>query len=127
MQPLQSFSHLPIFVIINNNGIGMGFSDLPEDRFQSPAMAYTIEAGYEKMIEGFGGKGYSVRTPEELSASLKQALDDSMSQEVTNHLFQGCSHHHHLIITIYHFIKTIGSIIIIMVFFVEIIEITGSN
>ena len=40
---------LPIvFVIINNNGIGMGFSDLPEDRFQSPAMAYTIEAGYEK-------------------------------------------------------------------------------
>jgi len=78
---------LPIvFVIINNNGIGMGFDELPEDRFQSPAMAYTIEAGYEKMIEGFGGKGYSVRTPEELSASLKQALDDSMPSIINVHI-----------------------------------------
>jgi 2-hydroxyacyl-CoA lyase 1 len=78
---------LPIvFVIINNNGIGMGFSELPEDRFQSPVMAYTIEAGYEKMIEGFGGKGYSVRTPEELSTSLKQALDDSMPSIINVHI-----------------------------------------
>ncbi|MEM9177049.1 MAG: oxalyl-CoA decarboxylase [Myxococcota bacterium] len=78
---------LPIvFVIINNNGIGMGFDALPDDRFQSPAMAYTIEAGYEKMIEGFGGKGYSVRTPDELSASLKQALDDSMPSIINVHI-----------------------------------------
>ncbi len=70
---------LPIvFVIINNNGIGGGFGELPEDRFQSPVSAYTIQAGYQKMIEGFGGKGYLVRTPDELSASLKQALDDAM-------------------------------------------------
>jgi 2-hydroxyacyl-CoA lyase 1 len=70
---------LPIvFVIINNNGIGMGFEELPEDRFQSPAPAYTIQAGYEKMIEGFGGKGYLARTPSEVSSSLKQALGDSM-------------------------------------------------
>ena len=73
-------------VIINNNGIGMGFDELPEDRFQSPAMAYTIQAGYEKMIEGFGGKGYSVRTPDELSASLKQALDDSMPSIINVHI-----------------------------------------
>jgi len=78
---------LPIvFVIINNNGIGMGFEELPEDRFQSPAMAYTIEAGYEKMIEGFGGKGYSVRTPSELSTSLKQALGDSMPSIINVHI-----------------------------------------
>jgi 2-hydroxyacyl-CoA lyase 1 len=78
---------LPIvFVIINNNGIGMGFEELPEDRFQSPAMAYTIGAGYEKMIEGFGGKGYSVRTPAELSSSLKQALDDSMPSIINVHI-----------------------------------------
>ncbi|MBW2423779.1 MAG: oxalyl-CoA decarboxylase [Deltaproteobacteria bacterium] len=70
---------LPIvFVIINNNGIGMGTEELPEDRFQTPAAFYTVQAGYEKMIEGFGGKGYLVRTPDELSASLKQALGDSM-------------------------------------------------
>jgi 2-hydroxyacyl-CoA lyase 1 len=78
---------LPIvFVIINNNGIGGGFDELPSDRFQSPASAYTIEAGYEKMIEGFGGKGYSVRTPQELSASLKQALDDSMPSIINVHI-----------------------------------------
>lgn len=78
---------LPIvFVIINNNGIGMGFDALPEDRFQSPASAYTIQAGYEKMIEGFGGRGYSVRTPAELSASLKQAIGDSMPSIINVHI-----------------------------------------
>ena len=78
---------LPIvFVIINNNGIGIGFEELPEDRFQASAMAYTIEAGYEKMIEGFGGKGYSVRTPQELSSSLKQALGDSMPSIINVHI-----------------------------------------
>jgi 2-hydroxyacyl-CoA lyase 1 len=78
---------LPIvFVIINNNGIGMGFDALPEDRFQSPASAYTIQAGYERMIEGFGGRGYSVRTPAELSTSLKQALGDSMPSIINVHI-----------------------------------------
>jgi 2-hydroxyacyl-CoA lyase 1 len=70
---------LPIvFVIVNNNGIGMGFDELPDDRFTSPASAYTIQAGYQKGIEGFGGKGYLVRTPDEFSAALKQALEDDM-------------------------------------------------
>jgi 2-hydroxyacyl-CoA lyase 1 len=70
---------LPIvFVIVNNNAIGGGVDALPDDRFQSPASGYTIDAGYEKMIEGFGGKGYLVRTPAELQTSLKQALEDDM-------------------------------------------------
>ena len=58
---------LPIvFVIVNNNSIGGGVKALPEDRFSAPPSGYTIDAGYEKMIEGFGGKGYLVRTPEGL-------------------------------------------------------------
>ena len=62
-----------VFVIVNNNGIGGGLStELPEDRFSRPPSGYTIDAGYEKMIEGFGGKGYLVRTPDELS-SITQA------------------------------------------------------
>jgi 2-hydroxyacyl-CoA lyase 1 len=70
---------LPIvFLIINNNGIGGGIDALPEDPFQSPPSAYTVNAGYEKMIEGFGGKGYFVRTPEELQTALKQALEEPM-------------------------------------------------
>ena len=62
------------------------FEELPEDRFQSPPMAYTIQAGYEKMIEGFGGKGYAVRTPDELATSLKQALEDSMPSIINVHI-----------------------------------------
>ncbi len=70
---------LPIvFVIVNNNAIGGGVEALPDDRFESPVSGYTIDAGYQKMIEGFGGTGYLVRTPAELQASLKQALDDEM-------------------------------------------------
>ena len=40
----------------------------------------------EVIIEGFGGKGYSVRTPDELSAALKQALDDSMPSIINVHI-----------------------------------------
>jgi 2-hydroxyacyl-CoA lyase 1 len=70
---------LPIvFIIINNNGIGGGIDALPDDPFAAPPSAYTVDAGYEKMIEGFGGKGYLVRTPAELSSALKQALDEDM-------------------------------------------------
>ncbi len=70
---------LPIvFVIVNNNGIGGGFDSLPEDPFASPPSAYTVGAGYEGMIEGFGGTGYRVRTPAEFSAAFKQALADAM-------------------------------------------------
>ena len=67
-----------VFVIVNNNAIGGGVAELSEDRFASPPSGYTIDAGYEKMIEGFGGKGYLVRTPAEFSTALKQALDDDM-------------------------------------------------
>jgi 2-hydroxyacyl-CoA lyase 1 len=62
------------FVIINNNGIGMGFADF--DRAKVPPIAYTPKARYEKMIEGFGGKGYFVETPDALGTALKQAIAD---------------------------------------------------
>ena len=62
----------------NNNGIGGGFDALPDDPFEAPPSAYTIEAGYEKMIEGFGGRGYQVRTPGDFSTALEKALHDSM-------------------------------------------------
>ena len=70
---------LPIvFVIVNNNSIGGGVRALPDDPWENPPSGYTIDAGYEKMIEGFGGKGYLVRTPEELREAMKQALEDEM-------------------------------------------------
>ncbi len=64
------------FVIVNNNGIGGGLADY--DRSNVPPMVYTPQARYEKMIEGFGGKGYFATTPDELSSALKEALAETV-------------------------------------------------
>ena len=66
---------LPItFVVINNNGIGIGGSSLPDDRTQSSPGLYTIDARYDKVVEAFGRKGYFARTPDELSTAMKSAM-----------------------------------------------------
>jgi 2-hydroxyacyl-CoA lyase 1 len=66
---------LPItFVIINNNGIGGGPSELDPTRI--PPSAYVPNARYEKVIEAFGGRGYFVTEPAQLQAALKEALND---------------------------------------------------
>ena len=62
------------FVIINNGGIGGGLPDY--DRSRIPPFVYTPQARYEKMIEGFGGRGYFATTPGELARVLKEALED---------------------------------------------------
>jgi len=64
--------NLPItFVIVNNNGIGFGVDEIDPENV--PPFAYTVQARYEKMIEGFGGKGFFVTSPTELGATLKEA------------------------------------------------------
>ena len=68
---------LPItFVVINNNGIGAGFSEFEPD--EVPTSAYTIGARYEKIIESFGGKGYLVTKASELEPTLEAAFEDPM-------------------------------------------------
>ena len=59
-------------MIVNNNGIGGGVDDF--DRSAVPPMVYTPKARYEKMIEGFGGKGYYAETSQEFAAAMKDAL-----------------------------------------------------
>jgi 2-hydroxyacyl-CoA lyase 1 len=66
---------LPItFVVVNNNGIGGGPSELPKDRI--PPSVYTPNARYEKVIEAFGGRGYFATTPDEFQRALKDSLAD---------------------------------------------------
>jgi 2-hydroxyacyl-CoA lyase 1 len=66
---------LPItFIIVNNNGIGGGPSELRRDRV--PPSVYTPNARYEKIIEAFGGKGHFAQNPDELQRALKDSLAD---------------------------------------------------
>jgi 2-hydroxyacyl-CoA lyase 1 len=66
---------LPItFVVVNNNGIGGGLSELNPDAI--PPSVYLPNAHYERVIEAFGGRGYFVTRPEELAPALKEAFAD---------------------------------------------------
>src|SRR5690606_18524379 len=68
---------LPItFIVVNNNGIGGGPDVL--DPANVPPSAYTPQARYDKVIEAFGGKGYFVTTPDELTAALDEAMTASV-------------------------------------------------
>jgi 2-hydroxyacyl-CoA lyase 1 len=64
---------LPITtIVINNNGIGGGVSELRPD-VPPPPGALLPGARYEKVIEAFGGRGYFVQQPSELLAALTAA------------------------------------------------------
>jgi 2-hydroxyacyl-CoA lyase 1 len=65
--------NLPITtVVINNNGIGGGVSEL-RPGVPPPPGVLLPGARYEKIIEAFGGRGYYVQTPEELRPALEAA------------------------------------------------------
>jgi 2-hydroxyacyl-CoA lyase 1 len=65
--------NMPItFVVINNNGIGGGPSDLNPEAV--PPTAYIPRARYEKVIEGFGGLGFYCERPEEVRPALDEAF-----------------------------------------------------
>ena len=67
---------LPItFVVINNNGIGSGVSEMPE---VVPPYAYTPNARYDQVIEAFGGKGYYVTNPDTLGPALREAMGSTV-------------------------------------------------
>ena len=45
--------------------------------FRAPPTALQPNTRYEQIIEAFGGKGYFVETPDELSTALKRAFDET--------------------------------------------------
>ncbi|KAG2465311.1 HACL1 lyase, partial [Polypterus senegalus] len=75
---------LPIIIIIvNNNGI---YSGLDEDSWKemekigdletiAPPVSLLPNAHYEQVMSAFGGKGYFVRTPDELHRALEESLN----------------------------------------------------
>ena len=67
---------LPVVtVIFNNNGVYKGSDpNLNPSRADVPVTAFVKGARYDKMIEAFGGKGYNVTTPAEMTKALTEAI-----------------------------------------------------
>jgi 2-hydroxyacyl-CoA lyase 1 len=65
-----------IFIVVNNNGVGGGPTELL-DIDHIPPGAYYPDARYEKVIEAFGGQGYYVDRPDDIGPTLKKALDSN--------------------------------------------------
>ncbi|XP_025945209.1 2-hydroxyacyl-CoA lyase 1 isoform X3 [Apteryx rowi] len=90
---------LPILIIVvNNNGIYTGLdTDAWKEmlKFGEPAtcfpFCYSIppvsllpNSHYEQIMSAFGGKGYFVKTPEELQNALKASLADEQTPSLIN-------------------------------------------
>ena len=74
--------NLPItFIVINNNGISGGPSELDPNRV--PPMALTPNAHYEKVIEGFGGLGFFCEKPDEIRPALEKAFASGKPSVIT--------------------------------------------
>ena len=54
------------------------------DLCSAPPTALLPSARYEKIIEAFGGSGYFVKTPEELSVALKIAFEKTNEASLIN-------------------------------------------
>ena len=68
---------LPIVTIVfNNNGVykGCDANLNPNVKNDVPVTAFVKGARYDKMIEAFGGIGYHVATPAELTKALTEAI-----------------------------------------------------
>ena len=61
-----------IFIVINNNGISGGPSELNPE-FIAPT-SYLPNPHYEKVIEAIGGRGFHCETPDEMKSALEQAF-----------------------------------------------------
>jgi len=66
--------HLPITVIVFNNGGIYRGDDINEVSSDPAPTVLMPNARYDKLIEAFGGQGHHVETPQELNGALKEAL-----------------------------------------------------
>ncbi|KFW68256.1 2-hydroxyacyl-CoA lyase 1, partial [Pygoscelis adeliae] len=85
--------NLPILIIVvNNNGIYTGLdADAWKEmlKFGDPAtcvppVSLLPNSHYEEIMSAFGGKGYFVKTPEELQNALKASVTDKQTPSLIN-------------------------------------------
>ena len=67
--------NLPVTtVVFNNNGVYRGTDVNPTGGPDVAPTVFVKNARYDKMIEAFGGIGYHVTTPEEMTRALTEAI-----------------------------------------------------
>ncbi|HIA75168.1 MAG TPA: oxalyl-CoA decarboxylase [Dehalococcoidia bacterium] len=67
---------LPVCVVVfNNSGIYRGMDTNPTGGADAATTVFVKNSRYDKMIEAFGGVGMSVKSPEELSHAVNEAMD----------------------------------------------------
>uniref|UniRef100_A0A8B9L6J6 2-hydroxyacyl-CoA lyase 1 n=1 Tax=Astyanax mexicanus TaxID=7994 RepID=A0A8B9L6J6_ASTMX len=102
-----------IIIVINNNGIYSGVDAATWKEMEkmgdmttiAPPVTLLPEARYEQVMSAFGGRGYLVRTAEELRSALQQSLRDTDNPSLLNVLIDpasdrkqqvtGCNQHTH--------------------------------
>uniref|UniRef100_A0A672MHE6 2-hydroxyacyl-CoA lyase n=1 Tax=Sinocyclocheilus grahami TaxID=75366 RepID=A0A672MHE6_SINGR len=91
---------LPIIIIvINNNGIYSGVDPKTWKEMEkmgdmttiAPPVTLLPEARYEQVMSAFGGRGYLVRTVEELRSSLQESLNNTQMPSLLNVLIDPAS------------------------------------
>jgi oxalyl-CoA decarboxylase len=67
--------NLPVCVVVfNNNGVYKG-TDVNTNGTADPAItAFVKNSRYELLMEAFGGKGVTARTPQELTRAMQEAV-----------------------------------------------------
>lgn len=79
MQTLVRYNLPVVIIVFNNGGVYGGDRRSPEEisgpHKEDPApTSFVPNAGYHKLIEAFGGKGYIVGTPDELKTALAESF-----------------------------------------------------
>lgn len=79
VETLVRYQLAVVVIVFNNGGVYGGDRRRPEEiegpHKEDPApTSFVPNAGYHAMMEAFGGKGYLVGTPDELSSALSQSF-----------------------------------------------------
>ena len=68
--------NLPVCIVVfNNNGIYRGTDVNPSGSSDPATTSFVKDARYDKLMEAFGGTGFHVTSPDELSRAVNKAMD----------------------------------------------------
>ncbi|XP_066440995.1 2-hydroxyacyl-CoA lyase 1 isoform X2 [Eleutherodactylus coqui] len=92
LHPRHRYNLPIVIIVVNNNGIYSGFDeDSWADMLEAgdpasiaPPVSLKPNAHYEQVMMAFGGKGYFVRTPEELQQALYSSFSDKNVPSLIN-------------------------------------------